>query len=250
MNSTQVPGADQLAASIKEVYRGAPHDAEKAVEELLRRRLGELPLEERLRILGQVEKHLLQSAGSGSSLQDSDNQVLERICTLLLGRQVDTTSMDTGRLSQRLAQALNTVFDALNRVIGVINKTLAADKSRADQTIRQVIGRQIENDVPGGSLEEYLGQIADAFLMVHTAFKAAAKAKVGQILDALDPAALAAERSGGIKIGPLRKAEDYEILVEKIERIRRWYDSGKFMEEFLREFERNCQQAKKTEEEN
>ncbi len=246
MSSNQDLSVSQLASAVRDLYRSGPPDAEKAVEDLLHRQLGGLPLEERLRLLRQVERHLMQSAGADTGSPDTGSQVLERVSALLLGRQVDTGQMDQDQLSRRLVQALNTVFDALNRVIGVINKTLAADGSRADQTIRQVIGRQLEGDGRGCTLEEHLGQIADAFLKVHTAFRTAAQVKVGQILDALDPAALAAERSGGIKIGPLRKAEDYEILVEKIERIRKWYDSGKFMEEFLREFERNCQQGSKT----
>ncbi len=244
MNRDQEPNIGQLASAVREVYRRSPQDAEAAIEELLQRQLDGLPLEDRLRVIGRLERHLMEPhQGSPAA---GDEQVLERVCTLLLGRQVDSSRMDPGQLSRRLAQALNTVFDALNRVIGVINKTLAAGKNQADQTIRQVIGRQIEEDGPGCSLQEHLDQIADAFLKVHTAFKAAAESKVGQILDALDPETLAAERSGGIKIGPLRKAEDYEILVEKIARIRKWYDSGKFMEEFLREFERNCQQDSKT----
>jgi hypothetical protein len=52
---------------------------------------------------------------------------------------------------------------------------------------------------------------------------------------------VAKERGSGLKIGPLRKAEDFDILKEKIERIQRWFESGRFMEDFLREFENNCQ---------
>ena len=73
------------------------------------------------------------------------------------------------------------------------------------------------------------------------AFKSAARTKVLQILQALDPDNIVAERSGGLKIGPLRKAQDFDILKQRIERIRKWYDSGRFMEDFIREFEKNCQ---------
>jgi hypothetical protein len=62
-----------------------------------------------------------------------------------------------------------------------------------------------------------------------------------QVVETLDPTQVVKERGSGLKIGPLRKAEDYDILKEKIERIQRWFESGRFMEDFLREFENNCQ---------
>ncbi len=242
MTTVLTPTAGKLAEDVRAIYAASPSDAEKAIENLLHQRLDQLPLEQRLQILANVYGVIKQSCRTPSHSDIGGNdEFLSGICSLLLGRQVDTADIDPGELSQRLAQSINTVFDALNKVIGVINKTLSRDHAQAEKTIRRVIGDHLEGDAESRSLEEHLDQIADAFLKVHEAFKAAAQAKVKQILDALDPSALASERSGGIKIGPLRKAEDYEILVEKIERIRKWFDSGKFMEELLREFERNCQ---------
>ena len=62
-----------------------------------------------------------------------------------------------------------------------------------------------------------------------------------QLLLDLDMGQVAKGRGPGLKIGPLRKAEDYEIIKEKIDRIRKWFHSGRCMEDFLREFEKNCQ---------
>jgi len=110
-----------------------------------------------------------------------------------------------------------------------------------DETIRQVIGFHLEGEERTKSLESYLGQINEAFLTVQRSFKKTAQLKVGQILKEIDPDQISAQGRGGLKIGPLRKAEYYEIYEEKFRRIKKWFDSGRFMEEFLREFEKNCQ---------
>lgn len=52
---------------------------------------------------------------------------------------------------------------------------------------------------------------------------------------------LEAERGGGLRFGPLRKAELYEIYKEKFSQFKGWFESGSFMEELLREFEKTCQ---------
>jgi len=127
----------------------------------------------------------------------------------------------------------------LNRLIGIINTTFSGE-SQGEQTIRQYIGGHLEGDDQTEALEVYLGRINEAFLITQEAFKQAANAKVGQILQSLDVDNLPPERSGGLKFGPLRKAEQFEYVKEKIERIRRWFDSGRFMEDYLREFEKNC----------
>jgi hypothetical protein len=136
---------------------------------------------------------------------------------------------------------LNTIFNSLNELISVINMTFSGNSDTGDQTIRQFIGFHLEGGDQTQSLENYIGQINRAFLTTQKAFKKAAQNKVEQILKAINPESIAAERSGGLKLGPLRKAEDFDILTGKIERIQRWYEKGRFMEDFLREFEKNCQ---------
>ena len=170
-----------------------------------------------------------------------DAEVLTRIFGLLLGRKVHPEDLSSAELLERLAHSLNTIFDTLNELINVINTTFSAGTRKEEQTIRQFIGYHLEGEDQTRSLEDYLGQIGKAFLTTQEAFKKAARMKVAQILQTLDPDKIATERSGGLKIGPLRKAEDFDILKEKIEKIRRWFDSGRFMEDFLREFERNCE---------
>ena len=141
---------------------------------------------------------------------------------------------------EKLAESLNTIFNTLNQLISVINMTFTGEGS-PEQTIRQVIGFRLEGEGQGGSLETYLGQISNAFLTSQQSFKEAAHTKVRQVLEVLDPEKLAAEAGKGLKFGPLKKAEMFEIYENRYRKIHKWFTSGRFMEDFLREFEKNCQ---------
>ena len=98
-----------------------------------------------------------------------------------------------------------------------------------------------EGEGEGRSLEAYLDQISNAFLTAQQSFKEAAYAKVKQVLAVLDPEQLASELGKGLKFGPMKKAEMFDIYEERYEKIQKWFSSGPFMEDFLREFEKNCQ---------
>jgi hypothetical protein len=148
--------------------------------------------------------------------------------------------LSSEELVDKLADSLNTIFDTLNQLISVINQSFSGESS-PDATIRQVIGFCLEGEGQGCSLESYLGQISQAFLTSQQAFKGAAYAKVRQMLHVLDPEAIAADAGKGIKFGPLKKAEMFEIYAHRYEKIQKWFNSGRFMEDFLREFEKNCQ---------
>ncbi len=49
--------------------------------------------------------------------------------------------------------------------------------------------------------------------------------------------------SGGFKIGPMKKAGSFELFEEKYRRVKKWFDSERFALDFLRQFEKNCQQS-------
>lgn len=171
---------------------------------------------------------------------DESEEVLTRVCSLLLGHQVSVDDLSSQALLENLADALNTIFNTLNQLISVINMTFTGEGS-PEQTIRQVIGFRLEGEDRGSSLETYLGQISDAFLTSQHAFKQAAHIKTKQMLSALDPQKIAAEAGGGLKIGPLKKAEMFEIYTQRYSKIYKWFSSGRFTEDFLREFEKHCQ---------
>jgi hypothetical protein len=171
---------------------------------------------------------------------ETDEEVLTRICSLLLGRRVSMDDLSSSELLEKLADSLNTIFNTLNQLISVINMTFTGEGS-PDQTIRQVIGFRLEGEGQGRSLESYLDQISNAFLTAQQSFKEAAYAKVKQVLTVLDPEQVAAEVGKGLKFGPMKKAEMFDIYEERYEKIQKWFSSGRFMEDFLREFEKNCQ---------
>lgn len=170
----------------------------------------------------------------------TDDAVLIQVCSLLLGRKVSMDDLSSTELLDKLADSLNTIFNTLNQLISVINMTFTGEGS-PEQTIRQVIGFRLEGEGQGLSLENYLGQISNAFLTSQQAFKEAAYAKVKQVLSVLDPDQLASEVGKGLKFGPLKKAEMFEIYEQRYQKIQKWFSSGRFMEDFLREFEKNCQ---------
>ena len=230
--------SSQLAAEIRRLYQADPSAAPQAIANLLQTQFADRPAPDGRRAVQEVMGHF--TAQSGPAAGNAETELLTKVVGLLLGRKVTPDDLSSEEMLQRLAQSLNTIFNALNQLIRVINATLSGGGD-GEQTIRQFIGEHLEGEDRTESLEAYLGRINDAFLASQEAFKKAVNSKVGQIMQAIDPEKVAAERSGGLKIGPLRKAEDFDILKEKIDRIKRWYDSGRFMEDFLREFEKHCQ---------
>lgn len=231
---------DQLTNEIRTVYGLGADKAEERIEQFLERKLKDLSGSERLTALETLISEFGSTSHDGTHDLSLDNSVMSSIFSLLLGRDVPPAELSSTELLERLAESLNTIFDSLNRLISVINRTLHGDDSE-DQMIRTIIGFQLEGDAQKKSLESYIGQINDAFLTVQRAFKDAAQTKVGQILQEIDPDQISAKGGGGLKIGPLRKAEYYEIYEEKFRTIKKWFESDRFMEDFLREFEKNCQ---------
>jgi hypothetical protein len=231
--------ANELAAELRNLYIAHPDGAEERIEALLKQRLSAQGAPEAEAVMRQVIGHLRKPQQTQAGV---DSQIMTRMFSLLLGRKVEPDDLSSTALLERLAESLNTIFNALNQLISVINISFSGGAQSGDQTIRQFIGFHLGGEDQTKSLEDYLGQINQAFLMTHEAFKKAAQSKVRQIMHAIDPAKLATERSSGLKLGPMRKAEDFDNLKTKIERIQKWFDSGRFMEDFLREFETNCQQ--------
>jgi PAS domain-containing protein len=226
---------DRLANEIRNIYISDKNQSEKQIEKFLTNRFKELSGPESLDVLNK----LIDEFDNRHPIR-IDNSIIPRTFSFLLGRDVSRTDLSSTELIERLAESLKTIFDSLNQLIGVINMTLTGE-TFGDQTIRQVIGFHLEGEEQTKSLESYLGQINEAFLTVQRSFKKTAQIKVGQILEEIDPDRISAQGGGGLKIGPLRKAEYYEIYEEKFRRIKKWFESGRFMEEFLREFEKNCQ---------
>ena len=170
-----------------------------------------------------------------------EEEILIQVFTLLLGRHVAHLNLPAAELLERLAASLNTVFDSLNRLIGAIQSTLVRCRG-PEETIRHAISDHLGSDEDRLKLlEDHIGQISRAFLLTQQAFKTAAERIVHKMLQELDPATIGKEPPKGLHFGPFRKAESFEAYEQKFQQCQKWFESGRFMEDLMREFERACE---------
>jgi uncharacterized protein (DUF2267 family) len=237
-NSISIP---QLADEIRQIYADDPLQAEPSVETYLDSRLSSFSADGRLTFLQKLIDEFNGSTSTAVFDSAIEKEVLARLFSLVLGGRISEVDLSSQELLLRLAESLNTIFDKLNQIVGLINSTFNSE-SKGDETIRQVIGVHLESEDQLKSLESYLGQINKAFLVTQQSFKAAAKKIIAVLLRELDPDRISKSTESGLKFGPLRKAEIFEIYENKYKICRKWFESGRFMADFLREFEKKCQQ--------
>ena len=232
--------ATELAEDILRIYRSAPSEAEAKIEVYLEEKMGTLPPNGRMR----QQEALLQCFDSPRETTVAkalpDRMILSKVYRLLMGREMPKASLSSEELLGRLGDSLNTVFDVLNDLVRAIELTLMGAE-KPEQTLRRVIGSQLTGDGDSESLEVYLSRIKMAFLVAHQAFTKAAHAKVEEILNELDPQIISKARGTGMKFGPLRKAVLFDDYQERFQSCTTWFESGRFMEAFLREFEKKAQ---------
>lgn len=231
---------DQLAKQIRKIHASDRLRAEDRIEEFLESSLAGVSSDEKMRIVEELASRFEANRVYFADDVTVDPQILTRVFSLLLGKKVSQADLSSAELLQRLADSLNTIFNMLNQLVSVINMTFLG-QHEGIETIRQVIGFHLEGENQSRSLESYLGQINKAFLTAQQAFKIAAEKKVREILVELDPERIAASAGGGFKLGRLRKAESFDLYTNKFKAFKGWLESGRFMEELLREFENNCQ---------
>jgi len=232
---------NQLVEKIRQIYHSDRVRAGNLIETLLESSLAGLSSAEKIKILDELISKFDANGAVSSENVNVDQEVLTRIFSFILGKKVSQAELSSDELLQRLADSLNTIFDMLNQLVSVINRTFLGQREGVE-TIRQMIGFHLEGDNhTTGSLESYLGQINKAFLTAQQAFKLAAEKKMKEILAELEPDRIAASTRGGLKFGSLRKAKRFEQYVQKYDAFKKWVDSGRYIEELLREFEKNCQ---------
>ncbi len=242
---------DNLARGVRSIGSSCPSDLESAVEGYLDRELGALPQAERLHLLESLAERfdrpepVVVATTMGSQATTQASADVTRLISLFLGKAIGTTEIGSDEISGKFAQSLNTLFDTLNEIISVINVTLLGQHPEL-ATIRKVIGSNLEEGAGGASLKDYLDQIKQAFQVAHQSYQVAATAVLDELLTELDPESLAQAKSSGLKFGPLRKAELFEMYEERHARCRRWFSSGQLTERLLRDFEKQCQQTFKS----
>jgi hypothetical protein len=232
------PSIERLADSLRGLSIQGPDLAMEKIEAFLAQELKGLDPAERLEVIRQLE--VVFPAAQPGTPQDPGSDLLDRLVPLLLGRDV-SMDLSTPDLLSRLAHSLDTIFTMLNEIIGLINSTLGGNPA-GDETIRQIISTSLEGQGEVQSIEQYLGQIKKAFLTAQQSSAEAARTMVAHIIAELDPKGMEGS-GGGFKIGPMKKAESFDLFEEKYKRVKKWYESERFLLDFLRQFEKNCQKS-------
>jgi hypothetical protein len=233
------PDIDQLAQEIRWLYRSGPLKAEETIEGYLQQRLSSYSPGEKRQVLAKLIGAFSRAQKNDAIIGHDPDDVLDHVCALLLGEKAAERIQSSSDLLPRLAESLNLIFDELNQLMAVMHMTLTGEPLE-EQTIRQVIASNMVSRDQSQSLRQYLGRIKQVFLTVQQAFKKAAETQIGQVLDELNPAAIESHLGSGFRIGPLKKAEAYGVYSQKYADIRQWFDSGRFMQDFLRAFEAQC----------
>jgi hypothetical protein len=232
----------QAVEELRRLYAADSQQAEFSIERYLEDRLKEHSPEERLAYLRSILRTIKGSEDASSDKDDVEEALLHRLFSLVLGENISREALSSDELLDRLAASLNTIFDSLNQLVALVNATFAGE-SVGEETIRHRIGDHMQGSNQLKGLESYLGQIRKAFLLTHDAFKMAAQNITAALLRELDPDRLGEGLGGGLKIGPLRKADIYDAYEEKYKKCINWLTSDRYMEVLLREFEKNCRQA-------
>jgi hypothetical protein len=233
---------DDLAQDIRRLYLSSTPKAEANIDRYLKSRLQILSEPERLAWLEKLADRFTVTASKSPADEAvvADEAVLTRLISLVLGAKFAKLDLSSAEVTQRLTDSLNTVFDELNRLIFVIRSTLTGI-AEGDQTIRHFIGSHMEGADQTESLQTYLGEISSAFLLAQRAFKQASRQIVKEVLNQLDPEKISQEYKGGLRFGPLRKAELYDIYEQRFKECRQWYEAGRMLEDFQRLVEKYCQ---------
>ena len=231
----------KIVDEIQHIYAADHSNAESGIAMYLEKRLNTLPVDKKIALLKRLAKEFNDYAATGTLPSNTEEEILSRLFSLILGAKTANIDFSSAELLQRLAESLNTIFDKLNQLVGLINSTFHG-QTTGEETIRHMIGSHLESEQQLESLDSYLDQINNAFLLTREAFKKAATKTVSTILSELDPDRIAQATESGLKFGPLRKAELFEIYEKKYKICLDWFESGRFLESLLREFEKNCQQ--------
>ena len=147
---------EQLAGEIRKIHQTDISRSEALIEAHLERKLTALTPGDRLAALEKLTDEFDGDHADPSERTEMEENVLSKVSSLLLGRDISQADLSSAEILERLAESLNTIFNMLNQLIGVINLTLFTENSR-DETIRYVIGSQLEGGSRKESRESYLG---------------------------------------------------------------------------------------------
>lgn len=240
---------DALADEIRELYALNPGHARALIEGFLEDRFKDLDSRARIEELDALIRRFAPkdrgaSHEKGGRDSGSEAAMIARVCSRILGEAVSPGDLSSPEVLNRLAAALNIVFDSLNRLVALIDGVLYGGREGL-RSIRHIIGSRVQGESDAVSLENYIERIQTAFLDSQQAFQSASEALALRILSELDPGRLGEAAGGHIKFGPFQKAEMFKRYEERYEQCRKWFDSGRFRVELQRAFEKNCEDLSK-----
>lgn len=233
---------DQLTAELRDTYLADEANAVTNVEARLGETFSTCSAEERSDFLKKLIAVFNQSPVGNSVVSEASSDEYNKLLTMLLGKEILTKKLPPEEMIQQVAAAVNTVFDSVNTLVGGMNSTLiGSGSSESEETVRMVIRSSMDADEGIGALKKFLDQTGDFFAIALKAYKEAARVKIDEVLDELNPERLEAEFEGKVKFGPLYKAQLYECYLGKYKTLQNWQRSGLLLEAFMKEFEKNCQ---------
>jgi hypothetical protein len=231
--------AKSLAGEVRKLYRSDPDRAKERIEGFLARELGHLDQEEQLSWLGTIREAVAGALDRPRKQSVEDPEVLDRLLQLLLGERFSAKEMSSPEVLEQLSSSLNRLFDTLNELTQTVEQNLKG-RAEASATIRTVIASEMSGTGRSQTLPEHLDQIKEAFLIAHQGFQESGAEIMRQVLAALSPEKLASKAGGGLKFGALKKAELFELYKEQFENVTMWFETGRFRDHLLREFEKSC----------
>lgn len=241
MTFTRQVSLEPLAKQIDEIFRSCPEpdQATALVENCLEQAFQEVPPQQRVLCLKEFIDFYAGSPARAAVSPAGDDS-LGLLVPLLLGKSIEDISCTPDELLRRLGAAMNTVFDSLNELQQAIKCSLLGQAAQ-EETIRLVIAANVAGAGEATRLQEYLDQIKEAFFIMYGAFREASERKVGELLAELDPERIAGEVNGGMKVGPFRKAEMFDLFEERHRSLALGLERGVIAKSLLRDFERTCQ---------
>ncbi|GAM09420.1 hypothetical protein OR1_01698 [Geobacter sp. OR-1] len=233
---------DRLYDEVLRVADAGTGDLAAAIEALLLRELGAMAPDDKIRHLDLLVNRLSGDVSPDSGGTAAESAQMSRLFYMLLGKELSAESLSSGEMTEQFVAAMNMIFDSLNRIVRVMQTTLVGESNELE-TIRQLIGSQMERYDGTMSVRDYLDQIQQAFLLSHNSFQQAARNVAAEIIAELDPDRISSAVGSGLKFGPLRKAEQFDIYEEKHRILADWLRSEQFTERLLREFEGICRKS-------
>jgi len=225
-----------LVDELKRVYSRDPQNGALLIEEFLTEKLSGFSQEQKLAILKNI-RSFFPSHNTENGFNAS--QLMPLLSSFILGESLSDGEISPEELADKMISALNKLFETLNEVMSVINNVIIGQDLQL-ATIRQVLGKCMDGD--NESLDAYLHRIKEVFLVAYEAFQKSSEVQIAKLLKELDPMQLEEELSTNLKFGALRKAALYEIYCDKFKKCEEWFNSARFKQDLLREFENKCQE--------